>query len=127
MSDEEIQRIRREALQKYGSDPFRKYHIQKSLCKNRDGVEMRMSFLEWWAIWEPHYKDRGRGAGKLVMCRDKDEGHYEVGNVRIDYGSENVKEHFRLKLKEDLEEEWGDNQEAVDWLEDRIAQARRGL
>tara|TARA_R110000744_G_scaffold89570_1_gene174097 strand:+ start:316 stop:723 length:408 start_codon:yes stop_codon:yes gene_type:complete len=66
--------------------------VDHRINANRRGVEFLLTFEEWWAIWEPHWEGRGRGAGDLCMCRTNDEGPYAVGNVRIDTNTNNVKE-----------------------------------
>lgn len=58
----------------------------------RPGIEFRLSFEEWWAIWElsGRWSERGRGGEKYCMCRFGDVGHYSVGNVFIATNSENA-------------------------------------
>lgn len=58
----------------------------------RRGIDFKLTFAEWWALWEPFYDQRGRRVGQYVMCRRGDAGAYEVGNVRIDTGAANAKE-----------------------------------
>lgn len=57
-------------------------------------IEMRLSFERWFEIWldSGHWHKRGRGAGKYVMSRKNDSGHYEDGNVFIQSGEQNVKD-----------------------------------
>lgn len=82
-------------------DPMReqrsKYESQKRNAISR-GIEFKLTFEEWWAIWEPHYDDRGRNKGKLCMCRTMDSGAYEVGNVRIDYVESNGHEKIAARI-----------------------------
>lgn len=66
--------------------PQGKYLDHKHRAK-QSGIEFKLSFEEWWNLWEPHWHERGIG-GK-VMCRANDEGAYELGNVRIDTQSNN--------------------------------------
>lgn len=65
------------------SEQRKKYRAQKAQAAKR-GIEFKLSFDEWWTLWEPHYANRGIGRGKLCMCRNLDSGAYEIGNVRID-------------------------------------------
>lgn len=66
-----------------------KYTDHKHRAK-QSGVEFKLTYEEWWEIWEPHWE--GRGLGGLVMCRYGDNGAYEVGNVRIDTQANNNRE-----------------------------------
>jgi len=67
----------------------RTYQSQRGNAKTR-GIEWRMTFWEWWTIWQQsgHWQRRGRGQG-YVMCRQGDEGPYAVGNVFIATAAEN--------------------------------------
>lgn len=55
------------------------------------GIEWRISLWEWWSIWQESGKwdARGRCKDDYVMCRFKDDGAYEVGNVYIATQSHN--------------------------------------
>lgn len=61
-----------------------RFREQKNSALHR-GIEWKLSFKEWVDIWRDHWDKRGRGHGK-VMCRNKDQGAYEVGNVFIASG-----------------------------------------
>jgi hypothetical protein len=67
-----------------------RYSQHKRSAKQR-GIEFRLTFEEWWKLWEPHWENRGSGHEQLVMCRFGDKGGYEVGNVRIATVRENAK------------------------------------
>jgi hypothetical protein len=69
-------------------DPWAKYRQQQAGAAKR-GIEWRLTFGEWWSLWEPHYANRGRKKTQLVMCRTLDSGPYELGNVRIDLACNN--------------------------------------
>lgn len=60
---------------------------------NSDPIKFKLTFEEWWDIWEKSGKwdMRGRGADAYCMARHGDVGHYEVGNVSIITQSENHK------------------------------------
>lgn len=60
-----------------------RYKQHKRSAEKR-GIEFRLTFDEWWELWEPYYHLRGIGKGRMCMCRELDRGAYEVGNVRID-------------------------------------------
>lgn len=73
------------------------YRNQIARCRSKtdaqgNPVEMRLTFDQWWSIWESsgHWQDRGRSAGKYCMSRLNDLGHYEVGNVFIQLHSQNI-------------------------------------
>ena len=66
------------------------YSQQKKNSAER-GIAFRLTFKQWVAIWEASgkYDQRGRGIGRYVMSRIKDEGCYELGNVHIQLSTEN--------------------------------------
>lgn len=68
------------------------FKAQKSNAKTR-GIPFLLTFKQWLAIWTESGKldQRGRGAKKFCMCRHGDAGPYEVGNVFIGTGRENVR------------------------------------
>jgi len=72
---------------------LRAYTQQKSNA-NRRGLQMVMSFEEWKSVWveSGKWEDRGRGSQKYCMCRKNDEGNYELGNVYIGLGKDNVRD-----------------------------------
>lgn len=57
---------------------------QKNNAKHR-GIEWRMTFAEWWAIWEASgkWEQRGRTGDSYVMARHGDVGPYSPSNVSI--------------------------------------------
>jgi hypothetical protein len=73
-------------------DPFRKAYTQQKSNVRQRGLEMRLTFEEWKQIWldSGHWSERGRGACKYCMMRKGDKGHYEIGNVFIGTGAQNV-------------------------------------
>ena len=75
----------------YNQSPKGRFAKHKANTKRRD-VEFLLTFAEWWAIWEPHWEQRGNLGHELCMCRTDDTGPYEVGNVRIDTNANNIKE-----------------------------------
>lgn len=54
------------------------------------GIAFRLTFAEWWSVWEPHWPRRHLDS--LAMCRDGDEGDYALGNVHITTRTENLHE-----------------------------------
>jgi len=69
------------------------YKAQKSNARTR-GIPFMLTFEQWMAIWIESGKldQRGRGAQKFCMCRNNDVGPYEIGNVFIGTGRENVRD-----------------------------------
>jgi hypothetical protein len=57
-----------------------KYWKQKSHAKRR-GIEFNLPLQEWLDWWGKDLDARGRGLGKLQMCRFEDKGAYELGNI----------------------------------------------
>lgn len=62
------------------------WRAQRWRCHQR-GIEFRFAYKEWVSWWEDALAQRGPGAirgkgrGKLGMCRFGDRGAYEPGNV----------------------------------------------
>lgn len=79
----------------------------KAFCAHRHGAAQRgIAFKftpqEWWELWAPHWHRRGTSAGQLCMCRTRDEGAYESGNVRIDTTSSNHEERGQMYRERQL-------------------------
>jgi hypothetical protein len=71
--------------------PLRAYSHQRSCAVGKRKIEWKLTLPEWWAIWRDsgHWHERGIGRG-YMMCRIGDKGAYEVGNVFIGPGVENL-------------------------------------
>jgi len=69
-----------------------KYKMQQRNATDR-GIPFLLTYEEWLKVWNDSGKleQRGRGADKFCMCRVGDLGSYEVGNVFIGTGRENVR------------------------------------
>jgi DNA-binding CsgD family transcriptional regulator len=63
---------------------------QRNVAGGR-GIPWELSFVQWLEIWTVSGKLelRGRGKGRYVMSRIKDEGGYVVGNVHIQLSTDN--------------------------------------
>jgi hypothetical protein len=61
-----------------------KYACHKGKAKHR-GIEFKLTYEEWWDIWQQSgkWEERGAVTGKYVMSRYNDIGAYEMGNVFI--------------------------------------------
>lgn len=72
--------------------PFRKAYTQQKANAKRRGVLFLLTFEQWKNIWlaSGKWEHRGRGANKYCMCRNNDIGAYEIGNVFVDLGKQNV-------------------------------------
>lgn len=114
--------LRARVIRETGRDPYRAWASQKSRAAGR-GVGFTMSFLDWWALWGPEFANRGARAGQFVMCRTKDEGKYEVGNVRVDTVRANHKERLDVLRGKAIKAAWTfdgeDRSSCADWLENR--------
>lgn len=92
--DPTFQALKRDQADKDRNTPYGKYVQHKHRAK-QSGVAFNLTFNQWWNIWKPHWDERG--LGKLVMCRLRDSGAYEVGNVRIDTQANNNREAHNLR------------------------------
>lgn len=114
--------LRRALVEITGRDVYKDYRNHIGRAKRR-GLEMRMTFPEWVQTWGSDIANKGTRKGQMVMCRHRDKGHYEVGNVRIGTCSSNIHEYYRHKLEDDVKEAWsteyGDQSANVDWIEVR--------
>lgn len=83
---------RNAAATKRRSTLIGRYKVQERNAQVR-GIPFLLSYEQWLAIWVASGKldQRGRGAEKFCMCRNGDIGPYEVGNVFIGTGRENVR------------------------------------
>ena len=84
---------RNAAATKRRSTLIGKYKMQQRNAISR-GIPFLLTYEQWLAIWNESGKlsERGRGAKKFCMCRVNDEGSYEIGNVFIGTGQENVRD-----------------------------------
>ena len=83
--------IRRSAIDSFGRDPYEDFINHKSGSKAR-GIEFKLTFSEWWELWQPYFHNRGKRADQFCMCRYMDKGAYEIGNVLIKTQKENAQE-----------------------------------
>lgn len=67
---------------------------RQSYAASNRGIAWRLTFAEWFAVWQTSGKLhlRGRGKGKYVMSRIRDDGCYEMGNVHIQLATENSRD-----------------------------------
>lgn len=91
--------IRKAWIERCGRDPVAAFAEHKQNAKTR-GIEFKLTFDQWWALWEPHFAQRGHGLNRMCMCRTRDAGAYEIGNVRIDTNKSNADEHIAVDLED---------------------------
>ena len=95
----EYRRKNREQIAKqkreWRKSPEQRYATQQEQAKAR-GIPWHFTFETWWALWAPHWEERGKAKGKLQMCRYGDSGPYSPDNVRLDTLENNVKERHQL-------------------------------
>ena len=68
-----------------------KYYSQKARAKIR-GIEFKLTFNEWWDIWQTSgkWEQRGKRAESYQMARYNDTGPYSVSNVYITKMKKNI-------------------------------------
>jgi len=86
----------------YGNDsdkrsPFHKFKNQKNSARHRL-IEWRLTFKEWWELWQEsgHWHERGPGKS-YCMARYGDSGAYAVENVYICTVGENFSDSYIVK------------------------------
>jgi hypothetical protein len=78
-------------IRAYNRTPRGRYAQHRANAKNR-GVEWQLTFEDWWAVWEPHWDQRGPHANGAIMCRIQEPGPYSPDNVRIGTKSQNTQQ-----------------------------------
>jgi len=84
----------------YQKTPKGVFGVQRANAKRR-GIEWKLTFEEWWEIWEKSgkWEQRGRHAEQYCMGRRWDTGAYEKGNVAIVTSSWNSRSKFFKSIK----------------------------
>lgn len=87
----------------YKRTPRGRYNVHRSNAKKRN-IPFLLTFEEWWSIWQESgkWEQRGKRSNQYQMCRNNDEGSYEVGNVRIDTCYNNSLEWYKLNGTNEL-------------------------
>lgn len=75
----------------WSKTPRAKYAVHKAQARSR-GIEFTLTFEEWWALWEPHWSERGRKPSQYCMTRKNDTGGYTCGNVVVKPVGDNISE-----------------------------------
>lgn len=77
---------------------FKARNSGKKVRKDKLGndILVKLSYCEFYNLWKPFENSPALltnfSGDSLVVCRNKDVGHYEIGNVRIDTLSNNSSE-----------------------------------
>lgn len=73
-----------ERSKRWRATPRGCYSEQKRKARQR-GVAFRLSFDQWWKIWEDsgHWDERGNHHGCYCMYRPDDTSAYHIGNAAI--------------------------------------------
>lgn len=74
---------------------LQKFKAHRNSAEAR-GIAFRLTFAEWWRVWEPHWPRRH--LDKLCMCRNGDQGDYALGNVYIATTQQNATD-WQVNLK----------------------------
>jgi hypothetical protein len=79
----------------HGDAPIAKFRSQRNAANWR-GIEWRLTFAEWWRVWQESGKwaQRARATG-YVMARHGDRGPYAIGNIKIITAGQNNSEYIR--------------------------------
>ena len=75
-----------------------KFYAQRAHAKER-GVDWELTRDEWKAWWGDDLHLRGRGCGKLQMCRFEDKGPYSLSNIYKGTHNDNSSLKFKLGFK----------------------------
>lgn len=75
--------------------PMGRYIIQKKNAINHRKIEWKITFKDWWQVWQESGKWEKRGRGKgYCMSRYGDSGGYEVGNIYITTNGQNSSDSY---------------------------------
>ena len=70
---------------------LQKYNSHKASAKQR-GIIFTLTYEQWLDVWGDKLQNRGTASNQYGMLRTRDEGGYELGNVRIGTPKENHQE-----------------------------------
>jgi len=89
-----------------------KHGCKTRVDSNGNPIEFRLTFNEWWDIWQASgkYHLYGCRVGQYCMSRYNDIGHYEVGNVFIQLTTENTSQANKGRPRS---AEWSQKQSAA--------------
>lgn len=84
--------VTRKILGANGKTAREAFSMQRRNMIHNRGYEWKLTFAQWWAVWEESGKwaERGRGEGGYWLVRKNNAGAYEDGNVEVKSGGEFV-------------------------------------
>lgn len=71
---------------------YRHKYAQHKRGAAERGIPFTLTYAEWLQVWGDKIEQRGVHADQLGMLRTRDEGGYELGNVRLGTPKENRQE-----------------------------------
>ena len=75
-----------------------KYTKQKYHAARR-GIQFNLTYEEWIGFWGDDILNRGRGKGNLQMCRNLDQGSYQLDNIHKATCEQNSSDKFKFGFK----------------------------
>ena len=78
-------------------------YLNQSYEARKRGVDWQYTYDTWVAWWGDDYKFRGKGKGKLQMCRYNDTGPYHPDNCYKATHEQNLKDFYAKGVKR---EQW---------------------
>lgn len=81
-------------------------YLNQSYEAAKRGIEWQFTYESWVAWWGDDYKYRGKGKGKLQMCRYNDTGPYSPSNCYKATHEQNLKDFYKQGIKR---EQWYTN------------------
>lgn len=85
-------------LEKIGMMYTEQYKRQ-SYHAYRRNIPFTLTYEEWVEFWGADITQRGRGLGKLQMCRNEDKGAYALGNIYKATCEQNSSDKFKFGFK----------------------------
>ena len=71
-------------------NPYINDYCKQRYSAGKRGIDWQFTYDEWVSWWGTDITKRGRGKGKLVMARTKDQGPYHPSNVRKETYENNI-------------------------------------
>ena len=81
-------------------------YLNQSYEAVKRGIAWEFTYETWVAWWGNDYKYRGKGKGKLQMCRFNDTGPYSPTNCYKATHEQNLKDFYKQGVKR---EQWYNN------------------
>ena len=81
-------------------------YLNQSYEAKKRGIDWQFTYESWVSWWGSDYKYRGKGKGKLQMCRYNDTGPYHPDNCYKATQEQNLKDFYAKGEKRD---QWYNN------------------